>query len=323
MNIESFQSKIHDLFMTLGQLRVLLAVAKHGSVSQAAVELSVTQPAVSAGVAALERELGVALVTRNGRGIRLTPSGEALVRFARQSLALLEQGRDAALAASRPGHGRLRIAAVTTAGEYVVPPILNAFQRRYPDVEIALEVSNRALVLEPLTTREADLAVGGRPPQGGQVQGQPVLRNDLVLIASPSHPLAGRGPVEPTALDVTWLLREPGSGTRATTEEFLAAHGLQPRRILTLGSNGAVKQAAAVGLGVTLISAQAVALEFAAGTLTRLAVPGTPLRRQWFALRLRDGYLPGPARAFLDFTATAAARRAVREALRSPRQAAS
>ncbi|HZC99313.1 MAG TPA: LysR substrate-binding domain-containing protein [Actinomycetes bacterium] len=304
--------------MTLAQLRVFLAVARHGSVNRAAAELSVTQPAVSAAVAALERELGVALVTRQGRGIRLTPSGQALARFARQSLALLEQGRDAALAAARPGRGRLRIAAVTTAGEYVVPPILNAFQRRYPEVEIALEVSNRALVLERLETSEADLAVGGRPPHNGRIEGQPVLRNDLVLIASPDHPLARRRSIEPAALDVTWLLREPGSGTRATTEEFLAAHGLQPRRILTLGSNGAVKQAAAVGLGVTLISAQAVALEFAAGTLTRLGVRGTPLRRQWFALRVRDGYLPGPARAFLDFTATAGARRAVREALRPP-----
>ncbi|HZD70842.1 MAG TPA: LysR substrate-binding domain-containing protein, partial [Actinomycetes bacterium] len=194
--------------MTLGQLRVLLAVARHGSVNQAAVELSVTQPAVSAAVGALERELGVALVAREGRGIRLTPSGQALARFARQSLALLEQGRDAALAAARPGHGRLRIAAVTTAGEYVVPPILKAFQRRYPEVEIALEVSNRALVLDRLRSREADLALGGRPPQDGQVEGQPVLRNDLVLIASPNHPLARRRLIEPAALDVTWLLRE-------------------------------------------------------------------------------------------------------------------
>ena len=303
--------------MTLAQLRAFLAVARHGSVNRAALELVVTQPAVSASVAALERELGVALVTREGRGIRLTPSGEALARLAGESLALLEQARDAAVAAAHPGRGRLRLAAVTTAGEYVVPPILEAFQRRYPEVEIALEVGNRALVLERLASRQADLAVGGRPPPGGRIEGRPVLPNNLVLVASPDHPLAGRRSVDPARLDGTWLLREPGSGTRATTEEFLAGHGVSPRRVLTLGSNGAVKQAAAVGLGVTLISAHAVALELASGTLARLTVRGTPLRRRWFALTVRDGYLPGPARAYLELTATAAARRAVREA--SPR----
>jgi LysR family transcriptional regulator, low CO2-responsive transcriptional regulator len=297
--------------MTFAQLRAFMAVMRHGSMMGAAAELYVTQPAVSSSLAALERDIGVRLLVRDRRGVRPTPSGEALAVFAAQCLGLLEQGRDSAVAAAHPGWGRVRLAAVTTAGEYVVPPILKAFQERYPRVDPVLEVGNRALILERLLAREADLAVGGRPPSEGPVVGRPFLANDLVIVAAPDHPLAGRTGVDPRLLDDTWLLREPGSGTRSTTEEFLAHHGIEPRRVFNLGSTGAVKQAAAVGLGVTLISAQAVGLELSAGTLVRLRVRGTPLRRRWFLLTLEAGFLPAPAQAFLDFASGAAARRAV------------
>jgi DNA-binding transcriptional LysR family regulator len=243
--------------------------------------------------------------------VRPTPSGDALAGFAAQCLGLLEQGRDAALAAAHPGRGRLRLAAVTTAGEYVVPPLLKAFQERFPEVDPVLEVGNRALILERLLAREADLAIGGRPPSEGPLAGRAFLANDLVIVAAPDNPLARRTRIDPRRLDDTWLLREPGSGTRSTTEEFHVHHGIEPRRVLNLGSNGAVKQAAAVGLGVTLISAQAVALELAAGTLVRLRVRGTPVRRRWFLLFREAGFLPGPAEAFLRFASGAPARRAV------------
>ncbi len=272
---------------------------------------------MSASVAALERELGVRLVARDGRGIRLTPSGQALAGYAVQSLALLEQGRDAALAATHPGRGRLRIAAVTTAGEYVVPPIIKAFRLRFPEVEVFLEVGNRAWVFERLRERQADIGVGGRPPGTGAFDGLPFLDNELVVVAAPKHPLAARRSVDPHHLaDDVWLLREPGSGTADTTEEFLAEVGIQPPTVLRLGSNGAVKQAAAVGLGVTLISAQAVSLELSAGTLARLRVRGTPIRRRWFLLTLRGAFLPGPAQGLLDFVGTPTVGRALRDALR-------
>jgi DNA-binding transcriptional LysR family regulator len=307
--------------MTLGQLRAFLAVVRHGSINGAAAELFVTQPAVSASVAALEREIGVRLLAREGRGIRVTASGVALARYAGQSLALLEQGRDAALAATHPGRGRLRIAAVTTAGEYVVPPIIKAFRSRFPEVEVFLEVGNRAWVFEQLRERRADLGVGGRPPGTGPFDGLSFLNNQLVVVAVPTHPLVARRSIDPRHLaDDVWLLREPGSGTAATTEEYLAEHGIQPLTVLRLGSNGAVKQAAAVGLGVTLISGQAVSLEVSAGTLARLRVRGTPIRRRWFLLTLRGAFLPGPAQGLLDFVGTPAAGRALRDALgpRSP-----
>jgi DNA-binding transcriptional LysR family regulator len=166
-------------------------------------------------------------------------------------------------------------------------------------------------VIERLLDRRADLGIGGRPPEDGRIQGAPFLRNTLVIVGSPDHERNVRGPVAPGQLQDVWLLREPGSGTAATTEEFLADHGIKPRAILRLGSNGAVKQAASMGMGITLISAHAVSLELSAGTLTRLRVRGTPIERRWFALHLEGDFLPGPAEAFRDFVQTATARRAV------------
>jgi DNA-binding transcriptional LysR family regulator len=304
--------------MTFGQLRTFVVVARRGSVTAAAAELFVTPPAISAAVSALERELGLALLEREGRGIRLTGAGQAFAHYAAASLGLLEQGRDAATFAERPGTGRLRVAAVMTAGEYVVPAILKGFRRTHPDVDVQLEVGNSALVIDRLLERRADVGIGGRPPAEGSVEGRPFLDNRLIVVGAPDHPLANRRAIDPRRIDDVWLVREPGSGTAAATQEFLSEHGVQPRAILHLGSNGAAKQAAAVGLGVTLISAQAVSLELAAGTLAVIGTRATPIARRWFALSLTGELLPGAARAFLEFVQTRTARAEVGRASRAP-----
>jgi len=304
--------------MTIGQLETFLAVARTGSVHAAAVQRVVSDASVSAAVATLERELGAALLERRGRGIRLTPAGEELARYAAQALGLLEQGRSAVRAASQPGHGRLRLVAVTTAGESLIPPILSAFRERHPGIEVRLEVGNRGAVLERLRSRDADLGIGGRPPIGGDLVGEAVLPNDLILVAAATHPLVGRRRVDAAALaGAVWLLREEGSGTRATALELMAALGIEPAQILTLGSNGSVRQGAIVGLGITLLSEQAVARELASGLVGRIPVAGLPLRRPWYVLypgtTLDAGTaaLTAPARAFVDFIRSRAARRAL------------
>ncbi len=304
--------------MTLGQLETFLAVARSGSVHAAATQRVVSDASVSAAVAALERELGTPLLERRGRGIRLTPAGEELARYASQALGLLEQGRSAVQAAAHPGHGRLRLAAVTTAGEYLIPPILSAFRRRHPGIEVLLEVGNRGAVLARLRSREADLGIGGRPPVGGDPAGEPVLPNDLVLIAAAGHPLTRRRRVDAAALaGEVWLLREEGSGTRATTLELMASLGVEPPQILTLGSNGSVRQGAIVGLGITLLSEQAVARELASGIVARIPAPGLPLRRPWYVLypgptvEAGTAALTTPARTFVAFLRSREAKRAV------------
>src|SRR4051795_4488002 len=156
--------------MTFGQLNTFLALARAGSVRGAAAALVVTEPAVSAAVGARQRDLGVELVARQGRGIVLTPAGETLARYAAELLGL----RDQALREIR-GARVLRLAAVTTAAEHVVPPLLKAFREQAPQVDVSLEVGNREQVFEMLARRQVDLAIGGRPPSGAALPGVPVL----------------------------------------------------------------------------------------------------------------------------------------------------
>lgn len=296
--------------MTLGQLRTFLAVVRAGSIHGAATTLFVSEPSVSAGVTALEKSLRVELFERHGRGIRLTRAGEEFARAAAEALGTLEQGLDAARHAAGSGTGRLRLVAVTTAGEVIVPPALQGFRRLHPSIEPVLEVGNRALVMERLTSRDADLGIGGRPPHGSGLVGTKFLENPLILVAAAGHPLTGRARVDAETLSrETWLVREQGSGTRTTTEEFLTEGEITPRSMLTLGSNGAVRQAAVVGLGVTLLSAHAVAGELRSGVLARIKAPGLPLQRAWYALRPERGSIPPSAALFLAFLSSPAARK--------------
>jgi DNA-binding transcriptional LysR family regulator len=277
--------------MTEARLRAFVAVGTYGSVRAAAARLVVTESAVSAAVAALSRDLGAALVQRDGRGVRLTSAGEVYLGYARQVLGLLEEGRAAALGDLDPGRGRLRLAAVTTAGEHLLPALLASFRQRWPDVDLTLEVCPSARVWQLLHMHEADLVLAGRPP--ADVDSTVLARrpNDLVVVAAPHTVVESRPWTTP------WLLREPGSGTRATAEAYLAAREANPPR-LVLGSNGAVVAGAVAGLGRTLVSRDAVTAHLASGRLVVVPLPGTPMRRPWHAVA---GSAPiGPARLFVD-----------------------
>lgn len=293
--------------MTLGQLRTFLAVADAGSVRGAAERLVVTQPAVSSALASLAAEIGVPLVAREGRGLRLTPAGLAFARYARQALGLLDEAVNAAAGHDHPERGRVRLAAVTTAGERIVPRLLASFRRRYPEAGVVLEVGNRRRVWGLLAARQVDLAIGGRPPAGEPFATLATRPNHLVVVA-PAEPGAGE-PVRHVSLDelarATWLLREQGSGTRGTTEELLRELELDPR-VLTVGSNGAILESVAVGLGITLISRDAAAGELEAGTLQEWRHGRLPLRREWHLVGRAGGELDPTARLMLEHIGIAA-----------------
>lgn len=260
--------------MTWSRLRSYLAVVDTGSVRAAAVRLSVTESAISAAVTALQHELGAVLVERDGRGLRVTEAGLIYADYARQILGLLDEGAAAATGGSAPEAGTLRLGAVTTAAEYLVPGLLASFRRRYPLVELLLEVGVRDHVRELLTTHQLDLVIGGRPPRGSGLVTRAVRRNALVVVAAPSAATTDGG---------TWLLREPGSGTRDTTIALLDALELRPP-LLNMGSHGAVVAGAVLGLGVALVSQDAVVRQLADGALVVVPVRGTPLSRPWHAI---------------------------------------
>jgi len=300
--------------VTVTQLRSFLAVVRTGSVTAAAEELMVSQPSVSAAVSALGRELGVELTERVGRNVRPSAAGTAFAAYAADVIGLLDQGARAAREAADSAATELRIGAVTTAGEHIAPQLMQAFAASHPEVTLSVDVGNRERVFERLRTHRSDIAIGGRPPGDGVV-GERFLDNPIVVITAPDDPLARARRVRVEELGSRpWLLREEGSGTRSMTEEFLAAHDLHPP-VRTLGSNGAIKQAARAGLGVSLQSRLATHLEVELGLLATINVDVALPRRQWYVIRPAHGPLRPAVEQFLAFVRSGEAMAAVERGL--------
>jgi DNA-binding transcriptional LysR family regulator len=260
---------------TNARLRSLVEVADTGSVRGAAERLFVTESAISSALSTLSAEVGTPLVDRHGRGVRLTPAGLRYSEYARQILGLHEEAVFAARGEAEPEHGVIRFAAVTTAGELLIPAMLASFRQAHPGVECKVHVAPRTAVWPMLTCHEVDVVVAGRPPTDlKNVRVQARSPNTLVVVGAPSEAK------EFDPAQASWLVREAGSGTRATMAVMLDDLEIAPRQMV-LGSHGAVVAAAVAGLGVTLVSRQAVRRELDAGDLVELPLPGTPLNRPW------------------------------------------
>ncbi|HZA58503.1 MAG TPA: LysR family transcriptional regulator [Solirubrobacterales bacterium] len=300
--------------VTLTQLAAFLSVVRRGSVTAAAEELVVTQPSVSAAVAALEREVGVKLTERAGRNVRPTPAGEAYARYAADVLGLLREGAEVASEVAEGAGSRLRISAVTTAGEHLAPALLQAFREHHPELQVSLHVGNREEVFRRVETHEADVAISGQPPENSTLDGAAFAENEFALITAPADPLAKRPWVAIDELGRTpWLMREEGSGTRRLCESFLTANQLEPPK-LTLGSNGAIKNAARVGLGIALQSRHAIQLELDFGLLATIRPRGGLPKRSWYVVRSTVGPNRESVDAFVAFVASPAARHALARA---------
>jgi LysR family transcriptional regulator, low CO2-responsive transcriptional regulator len=285
--------------ITVTQLTTFLAVIRGGSVTAAADELVVTQPSVSSALAALGRELGCDLFERSGRGVRLTEAGSAFEPYAGDVIGLLENGRQAAREAAAVAARRLHIAAVTTAAESFVPPLMRAFSQAHPEIELTLDVGNRQDVLDRVRAHMVDVAISGKPPADDRLVAEPLIDNEIACITATDDPAVADAPLDAIELtDRPWLLRELGSGTRALNEQFLEERGLMPHT-LTLGSNGAIKQAARAGFGVSLLSRAAVEAELTSGLLGEIRLKDGPATRPWFLLRSAIG----PARPTVDLFA--------------------
>ena len=296
-----------QMAITFTQLTAFLAVVRGGSVTAAADELVVTQPSVSSAIASLGRELGCELFERAGRGIQLTAAGAAFAPYAEDVVGLLRSGREAALQAAEVSARRMQIAAVTTAAESFVPGLMRSFSELHPEVELTLMVGNNEEVLARVLTHRDDVAISGRPPGGERLVAEPIMENEIVCITYPDDPAVGGRALDAAALaDRAWLLRERGSGTRTLNERFLSERGLAPRT-LTLGSNGAIKQAARARLGVSLLSRAAVETELESGWLGEIPLTDGPETRSWFVLRSAVGPVRPTVELFIAFLRDAAA----------------
>jgi DNA-binding transcriptional LysR family regulator len=288
--------------MNLHRLATFQVVAKHCSYVRAAEELHFSQPAVSAQIRQLEESLGVRLFDRIGHKTHLTLAGEELYRYSQKIFTLIDETLETMDALRNPHYGSLRVGADTTVGTYVVPRVLGEFRNLYPNVDITLEVVNRGYLVEDLEQNKLDMVIMGKIPTEMPVFVAPFAPNELVLIAHPTHRLAGcvRVPFTELARE-HFLLREIGSGTRAALEEAFQNAGLPLQISMQMGNNSAIKQSVAAGLGIALISRVAIDIELETKRLVMLDVEGFPMMRQWRLVHLKGKNLSATARAFKNF----------------------
>lgn len=278
--------------LTLHQLEVFIAVADEMSVGRAAERLHVSQPAVSASLAALQRELGVDLVARSGRGIELTAGGKALLRYASLVLGLVDEAVQATKAADAQVVRPVRIGATSSLVSHVLAPILAQLRVFEPNLAFALEIGNRAQVWKLLANHEVDLALSTQPPSIEPFVSLATMPNAFVLVARPGAVWAGR------LGDVTWLVREDGATTRAASDTVIARLGIAPQQ-LTIGSDDAIRASVEAGLGVGLLPADVVADAVRHRTLVTVRTEVTPLSQPWHLVVRTGERLDGRVRQFV------------------------
>lgn len=292
------------MYMTLRQLTLFRAVAEHLSFTRAAAELCLTQPAVSIQIKQLEGHVGTALFEQIGKRIYLTEAGRELYAASRDIFSRIEALEMSLNELQGSIKGQLKLSVVTTA-TYFTPHLFSAFLAEHPEVNIRLNVTNRNNVLERLANNEDDLVIMGQVPEQLNVQALQFLENPLVVLAPPDHSLVDEKNISLKRLaKETFLVREPGSGTRLAMERTFAEHNLLLKTGMELGSSEAIKQGVSAGLGLSVLSSNTLTLELAAGTVRVLDVQHFPLRRNWYVVHLNEKKLSLVARTFLEFLLT-------------------
>jgi len=289
------------IHITMRQLQVFESVARHLSFTRAAEELHLTQPAVSMQVKQLESMIELPLFEQMGKKVHLTEAGHAMVRHSRTMMShLSEIERDINSLKGVEG-GQLKICIASTVN-YFATRLLSSFCEQYKKVHISLEVINREELIRRLEANEPDLVLMGQPPEGLDVEATAFMENPLILIANPQHPLSDQSGIKIDKLsDETFVMREPGSGTRSAMMRLFDKHGVKPKEGIQLSSNETIKQSVEAGLGLAVVSAHTVDLELKAGRLISLDVEHFPILRQWYICYRRGKRLSTTAQVFLDF----------------------
>ena len=280
------------------RLRAFAAIARCGSLSRAADELYVSQPAVSKHLASLEADVGRRLVSRGREGAVLTPAGRVLADYVLRAEALLANAGRALAAGAEAETGTLALAASGIPGTYLLPELVADFGRRYPGVELDLRVSTSAGTLELVRAHEVELGVVGGMTLPPELESEPLVEDEIVLVGPPT--LGGRRLRAKDVEGLTWISREEGSATRAAVETARWEVGLRSPPLLELQSWEAVKLAVAKGYGLAAISRLALDLELESGRLVVLDVPRWRLSRTISVVYTRGVPLTPPAERFLD-----------------------
>jgi LysR family transcriptional regulator, low CO2-responsive transcriptional regulator len=284
------------------QIETLQAIARFGSLVGAAAALNLTPAALTARLKGLETALGLRLFDRTSNGLQLNSAGVVAHETAKAIEIAIRDFSDVMEAVRTGSGGRLTVGAVSTA-KYFAPNLIAAFIRGHPKLDLRFLIGNRGEMIEALRNCEVDVALTGRPPADLPVAKTLIGPHPYVMIAPPSHRLAGAKNIRRELLaGEAFLFREPGSGTRSIFEYFIGDTEIRRAPVgMELASNETIKQAVMANLGIALISAHTIAAETAERRLVCLDVEGLPILRQWFVVCRTDRPLSAAARDFRDF----------------------
>ncbi|HIK04530.1 MAG TPA: LysR family transcriptional regulator [Trichormus sp. M33_DOE_039] len=288
---------------TLHQLKVFEAAARHGSFTRAAEELFLTQPTVSMQIKQLTKSVGLPLFEQVGKRLYLTEAGRELFATCRQIFETIAQFEMKVANLKGLKQGQLRLAVITTA-KYLIPRLLGPFCQLYPGIEISLKVTNHEGILERMVSNMDDLYIMSQVPENLDVNCEPFLDNPLVVFAPLNHPLAKEKniPIERLANE-PFIMREPGSGTRRAVQSLLDEHDVKVKVKLELGSNEAIKQAIAGGLGISVLSRHTLLTDT---EFSILDVQHFPIKRNWYMVYPAGKQLSIIAQTYYEYLLDAA-----------------
>jgi DNA-binding transcriptional LysR family regulator len=290
--------------MNITQLRAFVSVVEHGSFSEAARLMGLSQPAVTMQIQGLESDLGATLLERRYRKVDLTEAGRALLPYARNVLAELEQAREELERLGDTVTGHLNLAVSTTPGQYILPRLLGAYLRRYPEVSVSLRIYDTAEVIEKVESGEAHLGMTGARVSGAKVEYQRMGVDRLLMICAPDSPLLGRDRLALSAVArEPFIERESGSGTRMVFEETLRGGGIDPAEleiVMELGTSEAIVSAVEGGMGIGVVSHWMADKALTLGTVAQLDVMDFPIERPLYAVMPR-GTASRAATALLEY----------------------
>ena len=289
------------MHLTLRQLAVFEAVAKHMNFSRAAAELHLSQPAASMQVKQLEGNIGLPLFEQLGKKIFLTEAGRELLHYARGIRHQLEEAQLTLEELKGLQRGTLHLTMASTAN-YFAPQLIAAFLRQHPNIKITLDVTNRAGLLQALDDNRTDMAIMGRPPEDHDLVGTPFMDNPLVIIAPPAHPLARRKRIALSELaEEPFIVREQDSGTRIAADRFFVEHGIRMIAGMEMSRSEAIKQAVMAELGLGIVSLHTIEMELALKRLVVLKVEDFPIMRHWHIVYRKGKRFAAVPKAFKEF----------------------
>ncbi len=291
--------------MDFRKLEVFCKVYELRSFSKAALQSYLTQPTVSGYIAFLEDKFGAKLFDRLGKEISPTKAGETLYAYAKKILATKEEAeRDINLVLGRK-KGRLKLGGSTIPGQYILPSFLGRFKALYPNCKVILTIGDTKQIVEMTLNGEAEIGMVGARLNIPKLNFEPFTKDELILILPGSHPLAKKAFVDfDTLKKVPFILREPGSGTRMTTEHAFKEKGIEISEmniVAELGSTEAVRQAVIGGMGVSILSKRAVEIEVNAGLVKAVKLGDMEIKRDFYLVYHTHKTLSPLAVAFLEF----------------------